>query len=92
MGDAAARGPPQAAQPAFANAQQSLAGNSIQCAPAARGAGVGDLQRIGAQWFIAPGAFAPSGRLTIVEPHTGRSWSLSQADARARRAADLPLP
>ncbi|HDR9035559.1 TPA: metallophosphoesterase [Burkholderia vietnamiensis] len=53
---------------------------------------VRDLQRIGAQWFIDTGAFAPSGRLTIVEPHTGRSWSLSQADARARRAADLPLP
>lgn len=48
--------------------------------------------RIGSQWFIDTGAFAPAGRLTLVEPRTGASWSVSLADARARRAGDWPLP
>ncbi|MBN3792301.1 metallophosphoesterase [Burkholderia sp. Ac-20353] len=48
--------------------------------------------RIGSQWFIDTGAFAPSGRLTLVEPRTGNSWSVSQAEARERHAGDLPLP
>ncbi|MCA7997113.1 metallophosphoesterase [Burkholderia metallica] len=49
-------------------------------------------QRIGAQWFIDTGAFAPAGRLTLAEPRTGRTWSMTQAEARERRAGDWPLP
>ncbi|CAB3747678.1 metallophosphoesterase [Burkholderia sp. MSh2] len=49
-------------------------------------------QRIGAQWFIDTGAFAPAGRLTLAEPHTGRTWSMTQAEARERHASDWPLP
>jgi serine/threonine protein phosphatase 1 len=40
--------------------------------------------KIGAQWFIDTGAFAPNGRLTLVEPRTGARWSMSQAEAQAR--------
>lgn len=49
-------------------------------------------QRIGAQWFIDTGAFAPAGRLTLAEPRTGRTWSMTQAEARERHAGDWPLP
>ncbi|KUZ74340.1 metallophosphoesterase [Burkholderia ubonensis] len=48
--------------------------------------------RIGAQWFIDTGAFAPAGRLTLVEPRTGNSWSATQAQARERHAQQWPLP
>ncbi|WP_179400634.1 metallophosphoesterase [Burkholderia guangdongensis] len=46
--------------------------------------------RIGAQWFIDTGAFASGGRLTLVEPLTGASWSMSQVEARGRAAVDWP--
>ncbi|MBU9443024.1 metallophosphoesterase [Burkholderia multivorans] len=49
-------------------------------------------QRIGAQWFIDTGAFAPAGRLTLAEPRTGQTWSITQAAARERGAAAWPLP
>ncbi|KVN41798.1 metallophosphoesterase [Burkholderia pyrrocinia] len=48
--------------------------------------------RIGAQWFIDTGAFAPAGRLTLVEPRTGKNWSVSQAEARERHAGAWALP
>lgn len=48
--------------------------------------------RIGSQWFIDTGAFAPAGRLTLVEPRTGASWSVSQAQARERHERSWPLP
>ncbi|WP_341317123.1 metallophosphoesterase [Paraburkholderia sp. IMGN_8] len=51
-----------------------------------------DIQQIGSQVFIDTGAFGPGGKLTIVEPHRLRRWSISVEAARAEGAAALALP
>lgn len=45
--------------------------------------------RVGSQIFIDTGAFlgAPEGRLTIIEPATGKTWSTSSADIFPTEAA-----
>lgn len=51
-----------------------------------------EVRRIGAQIFIDTGAFIPEGRLTMVEPLTGREWSVSTPAAREQGAAQIALP
>jgi serine/threonine protein phosphatase 1 len=51
-----------------------------------------EIGRIGAQIFIDTGAFAATGKLTVTEALTARSWSVSVARAAAEGAADMSLP
>ncbi|WP_246257205.1 metallophosphoesterase [Pararobbsia alpina] len=50
------------------------------------------VQRIGAQVFVDTGVFTRTGRLTMVEPATGASHSVSAADAAMAGAANWPWP
>ncbi|TDV19330.1 serine/threonine protein phosphatase 1 [Paraburkholderia caballeronis] len=51
-----------------------------------------DVTRVGSQVFIDTGAFAEQGRLTLVEAHGARHWSVSVETARAEGAAAFALP
>jgi serine/threonine protein phosphatase 1 len=50
------------------------------------------VQQIGAQMFIDTGAFGQGGKLTLVEAHKIRRWSVTVEVARAEGAAALALP
>jgi serine/threonine protein phosphatase 1 len=51
-----------------------------------------EMGRIGAQVFVDTGAFAVTGKLTITEALTPRTWSVSLDTALAEGAAQLALP
>jgi serine/threonine protein phosphatase 1 len=51
-----------------------------------------DIGRIGAQIFIDTGAFAATGKLTVTQALTARTWSISVADALAEGADEMSLP
>jgi serine/threonine protein phosphatase 1 len=53
---------------------------------------VRDVQQIGAQVFIDTGAFAPGGKLTVVEALTSHRWSVTVETAREEGAAQMALP
>ncbi len=51
-----------------------------------------DIGRIGSQVFIDTGAYAPTGKLTIIEALMPHAWSVSLDTACAEGAAQLALP
>ena len=51
-----------------------------------------EIGRIGAQIFIDTGAFAATGKLSVAEALTARSWSISVEQAAAEGAAYMSLP
>ncbi len=51
-----------------------------------------EVGRIGAQIFIDTGAFAATGKLTVVEALTSRTWSISVAQALFEGADQMSLP
>lgn len=51
-----------------------------------------DMGRIGSQIFIDTGAFAATGKLTITEALTPKTWSVSVHTALAEGAAQMSLP
>jgi serine/threonine protein phosphatase 1 len=51
-----------------------------------------NVGRIGAQLFIDTGAFAQTGKLTIIEALTPRAWAVSTEMALAQGAAQMVLP
>lgn len=51
-----------------------------------------EIGRIGAQIFVDTGAFAATGKLTVAEALTARSWSVSVEQAAAEGAAYMSLP
>lgn len=53
---------------------------------------VTDVITIGAQTFVDTGAFAPQGRLSLVDAHGGRVYAISTVEARRQGAATLPWP
>ncbi len=53
---------------------------------------VREVQQIGAQIFVDTGAFAPGGKLTVVEALTSRRWSVTVEMARIEGSARMALP
>jgi serine/threonine protein phosphatase 1 len=51
-----------------------------------------EIGRIGAQIFIDTGAFAPTGKLTITEALTPRTWSVTVERAVAEGARQMSMP
>jgi serine/threonine protein phosphatase 1 len=51
-----------------------------------------EIRHIGAQVFIDTGAFAPGGKLTLIEALTARHWQVSVEMAREQGAASIALP
>jgi serine/threonine protein phosphatase 1 len=50
------------------------------------------VRQIGSQVFIDTAAFAPEGRLTIVQAGTDERWSVKERWAASEGAAALTLP
>lgn len=53
---------------------------------------VAEVTRAGAQTFIDTGAFAPQGRLSLMEAHSGQVHTISTHEAKRYGAAALPWP